>query len=80
LLCTHCTVYVCSLSISIALLCTHCTVYVCSLSISIAFDIIHCYVNCMFQSIYISRITEGGEAEREGSLRVADRLLAVSTQ
>lgn len=31
-----------------------------------------------FQSIYISRIVEGGQADRDGKLQVGDKILSVS--
>lgn len=39
---------------------------------SIFMDIIH------LQSIYISRVTEGGVADRDGKLAVGDRIISVS--
>ena len=34
------------------------------------------YVN--FQSIYISRVTDGGIAEKDGKLKAGDRIISVS--
>lgn len=34
---------------------------------------------CLLQAIYISRITEGGAAAKDGKLRVGDRVISVST-
>ena len=34
---------------------------------------------CVFQSIYISRVTEGGAAEKDGKIQVGDRIVSVST-
>lgn len=34
----------------------------------------------MFQAIYVSRITEGGVADRNGKLQVGDKVVSVSEQ
>ena len=34
-------------------------------------------VVCLFQSIYISRVTPGGAAERTGKVEVGDKILSV---
>lgn len=43
------------------------------------FNAIKKYLNFIYpQAIYISRITEGGAAAKDGKLRVGDRVISVS--